>query len=464
MRLIRPISFAVTAAVAVAACADSELPTSPSATAITPAYSPLYSGLSRYTSFGFEPIIPSTGDAACLDRGSIVNDPTNEPFELPEGYEQFVIGRQSQLTTANAEVNFDMLTVNETGPQKGRYLFRTHEVSPFAALSVVDLQTGQNRLLVEREDWESFDGLVWTPWGTILMAEEEVVQSFRDPDYPNIERGLVYEFFPATGKVVARPAIGARSHEGLRFDKQGNLYGISESRGIQNAGQPGQSGAIFKFVPNRRGDLSSGKLYALKVESGREGLARWVKLDVDPVTFDSDAAAQAVGATGWDRPEDVTFGPSVRKSGKDVQVLYVAVTESSDRAVNSGLVLKIETYGDYANVSNYVLPGVNVDNEVTNPFATDAGTGFDDPDNLAMGPNGELYITEDDSPSDIWVATGSGPMAGKVELFARLRDCGAESTGVYFSPDGKTLFVNSQHAALNGGDDLTIAIRRKHGR
>jgi hypothetical protein len=419
---------------------------------------PALAQLSGSGSFQFEPITPPTGAAACLAGTQA------EPLFLPAGYTQEIIGRQSDLVTMNSEVNFDMITLNETGPQAGRYLYRTHEVEPYAALSRIDLWTGQSEMVAERQDWESFDGLVWTPWGTILMAEEQILQApgLRDPDYPAIERGLVYEYFPATGAVVARPAIGARSHEGLRFDPQGNLYGISESRGIREAGQPGQSGGIFKFVPDRRGDLSSGTLYALKVMDGatRTGAAEWIKLTLDPVTFDSDAAAQAVGATGWDRPEDIEIGLSTGNSRGGNGIMYVAVTESSNLARNNGLVLKIELNGDRAVVSNYVEPGVNVAGEA----GGDAGTGFDDPDNLALAPNGDLYISEDDAPSDIWVARGQGAVASTVQHFARLLDCEAESTGIYFSRNGQTLWVNSQHADLNGGDDLTLAITRLRGR
>lgn len=413
-------------------------------TAVEPT-SGVLANVSANSSFAFTPIVPLTGAQACLDPST----PQNQPLQLPTGFTQTIISRQSDVVTTNGEVNFDMLTLNETGPKAGRYLYRTHEVSPFAGLSRIDLETLKSELVVERQDWESFDGLVWTPWGTILMAEEEIVASFRDPDYPNIERGLIYEYFPQTGNVVARPAVGARSHEGLRFDAQGNLYGISESRGIQNIGQPGESGALFKFVPDKPGDLSSGKLYALRVLNGRTGRAVWELLDLDPVTFDSDAAAQAVGATGWDRPEDIEI------SNKGGTIMYVAVTESSDLSQNNGLVLKVTMDGDKAFVSNYVEPGVNVAVE----SGGDSGTGFDDPDNLVLAPNGDLYITEDDSPSDIWVARGSGRVASAVVTFARLLDCGAESTGIYFGPNARTLWLNSQHAALNNGEDLTIAIK-----
>lgn len=442
-------TFALLAVAAFTAACDEPTPTSLAADA---------SALARVAgsgSFRFEPISPLVGAAACLDPATA----QSEPFQLPAGFAQTIIGRQSDLATSNAEVNFDMLTLNETGPEAGRYLYRTHEVRPWAALSRIDLWTGENELLVERSDWESFDGLVWTPWGTLLMAEERIVQSERDPDYPAIERGLVYEYFPESGEVVARPAVGARSHEGLRFDAQGNLYGISESRGLKNAGAPGESGAIFRFVPDRRGDLSAGRLYALRVLSGRTGPAVWEPLDLDPATFDSDAAAQAVGATAWDRPEDVEIATSTGNARGGNSIMYVAVTESSDLLQDNGLVLRIELKGDEAYVSNYVEPGVNVAVEA----GGDSGTGFDDPDNLALAPNGDLYITEDDAPSDVWVARGNGQVASQVELFSRLLDCSAEATGIYFARDGQTLWVNSQHAGLNGGDDLTLAITRVHG-
>jgi secreted PhoX family phosphatase len=115
-------------------------------------------------------------------------------------------------------------------------------------------------------------------------------------------------------------------------------------------------------------------------------------------------------------------------------------------------------------VSNYVEPGVTVMPEMGDPFGSDAGFGFDDPDNVALAPNGDLYITEDDSPSDIWVARGLGEVADEVEVFTRLLDGNAETTGIYFDRNGQTLWVNSQHAGLNGGDDLTVAITRNRGR
>ena len=127
-------------------------------------------------------------------------------------------------------------------------------------MTVTDLMTGVTSLVDQQSHYESLDGIVWTPWHTLLFAEEKIVASFDDPRVPNAVGGLVYEYDPRTGVTTPRPAVGVRSHEGLRFDAQGNLYGISESTPGQNG-----SGAIYKFVPDRRGDLSSGQLYVLKV-------------------------------------------------------------------------------------------------------------------------------------------------------------------------------------------------------
>ncbi len=207
----------------------------------------------------FTPLASST---QCTSGG----DPA-APLTLPAGYSETVIASEPDYLDVP-----DMQTLNETGPFAGRFLYRTHELGGNAGVSVTDLRTGETHVLVRRADWEALDGIVWTPWGTILFAEERTVASRPDPDFPAATAGLMYELDPETAQVTARPAIGSRSHEGMRFDPQGNLYGISETN----------PGALFKFVPDRRGDLSAGQLYALKVVNDPgdgTGQAVWVPLD-----------------------------------------------------------------------------------------------------------------------------------------------------------------------------------------
>jgi secreted PhoX family phosphatase len=78
------------------------------------------------------------------------------------------------------------------------------------------------------------------------------------------------------------------------------------------------------------------------------------------------------------------------------------------------------------------------------------------PDHLALDAQGNLYITEDNGPGDIWVAhAGDG---GAIERFASLSDCSAEPTGIYFDNGSHTLYVNVQHAGGPLSNDLTVAI------
>ena len=96
-------------------------------------------------------------------------------------------------------------------------------------------------------------------------------------------------------------------------------------------------------------------------------------------------------------------------------------------------------------VSDYVRAGVN------------APADFENPDNLALDKNGNLYIAEDEdvphAGNDIWVAVpsnGDNRTAAVTVRFASLYDCVAEPTGIYFDKAGARLFVTVQH---RGGPD-----------
>lgn len=401
----------------------------------------------------FSKFKPLPASAACTVPGG---NP-EQPFVLPKDYNQDVFAAEPQFPDLP-----DMNTVNETGPQAGRYIYRPHETSSNGAVSVTDLKTKDPKktwILAQRADWERLDGIVWTPWKTILTAEETDIAKLRDPEVPQAVAGLVYEIDPKTGKAVPRPAVGSRSHEGLRFDSKGNLYGISETNRQANSKyQEGPGGFIYKFVPDKKGDLSSGQLYALKItkDAGdRTGGAEWIPLDREAVKVDSDAAAAAAGATGYDRPEDVEIATST--GGGPAYIMYVAIT-GEDRVLGIDLM----NYKNQAYVYDFVKAGMNAP----------AGD-FDSPDNLALDKAGNLFITEDPGGKypaktkgdDIWTAMyqgGKHKPAESVQRFASLTDCDAEPTGVYFSLDGKTLYVNVQH---RGGDtrDLAVAITKQRG-
>jgi hypothetical protein len=413
-------------------------------------------------------------------------DIATTPYVIPQGYVQSIVSDERNLDIYVANDWNDMNTVNETGKHAGRYLYRTHEVRPAAfgddlnsvrndggsggAVSVVDLKTGIAKEVVGRADWEAVDGIVWTPWHTILFAEEAGTSARPDPDVPNATSGLVYELKldrrdPTSAEsVTVRPMLGALAHEGIETDAEGNVYVIDEDR----------KGSIYKFVPENYGDLSSGQLYALKVMNGaKTGAAEWVALDMTQAQIKANVAATAVGATEYCRPEDLERIGST---------LYVALTcEDVDNPANTsgknaagyavGAVLAVDL-GEQPAAEYAVASGKNTAFEVQ-PGATTAGvTGFAKVDNLARSADGKLWMVEDNDFSDIWVfdprskdANGDGYKDG-VYLFASLKDKPAEGTGIYFGKDPDTLFVNVQHSGT--GNDKTMAItkvqQKRHAR
>lgn len=367
----------------------------------------------------FEPIAGSAYSQMSTDWG--------EPLVAPEGFAQELVADETVLNIYDGTTDdlTDMNTVNETGRQAGRYLYRTHERGEDGAVSVVDLKTGEAMVIAQRSDWSRLDGLRWTPWGTLLFAEEtaggRLFEAFLDPKDPTI-----------ITRIEERREVGILRHEGIEAIADGTVFVIDELRG----------GSIYKFEPTTRGDLSDGQLYALKLTGltdaeqtwdeatyrDKVGPFEWVALDMDQVVVDGDAAANAVNATEFGRPEDVEVIGST---------LYVNNT-SEDRTVAIDLNKHVLT--------SFVEAGVNVPVE-----DRDVGvTGFNSPDNLAQGPDGRLWIVEDNFASDIWVVGEDNDHDGsadKVELFASLKDPGAEISGIYFGKDPKTLFFNVQHPA-----------------
>jgi secreted PhoX family phosphatase len=355
------------------------------------------------------------------------------PYLVPEGFTQTLVHDETVLDVyPGTDDLHDMNTQNETGIQAGRYLYNTHEVDSNGAVTVTDLKTGVATVIAQRADWEHLDGIRWTPWGSLLITEET-------------SQGKVFELFFAKNdsttveRIEERTELGALRHEGIDVADDGSVIVIDELNG----------GSIFKFVPTVRGDLSEGQLHALKITgltdaaqkwnpatfTEKVGAFEWVALDQAQVRVDADAAADEVGATEFGRPEDVEI------IGK---TLYVANT-SEERVIAIDL--------SKLTVSSFVEAGVNV------PVEDKAAgvSGFNNPDNLAEGPDGALWITEDNNFSDIFRAGKDRDHDGasdNVELFASLTDEGAETTGIYFGKNPKELFASVQHPDKDLADGI----------
>lgn len=402
----------------------------------------------RDNRFNFKPI-DSSANAADWNAAA--------PWKLPEGYTQTIVSDETDLNIYDGGRDdwHDMNTVNETGPMAGRFMYRTHELRypdnqpEGGSLSVLDLHTGETTLLAQDPGYNALDGIRWSPWGTIVFAEETAAGRFFEIE---LNDDLV------TAKVIHdRPAVGRLAHEGIDFDADGNVYVVDEHRG-RSVGCDGIipcGGGVYKFVPETYGDLSAGSLYVLKV-SGPDGTGQgeWA----GPIDADNARIAGTIaGGQSYQRPEDLEVINGV---------LYVAVTEGprdeTGKELYEGRVISIDL--DSMAVRNFVKADVNVAVEIGKPGEAGHQSGFDSVDNLAEAPNGDLIMIEDNSPSDIWFAstqTNDFGASEDVRLFASLTDPGAEGTGIYFSPlDEKTLYVNVQHSAADDGD-ATWAITRK---
>lgn len=359
------------------------------------------------------------------------------PYILPAGYTQTLVKDETALDVyPGTDDLHDMNTQNETGKSAGRYMYNTYEVNSGGSVAVTDLVTGDTKVLAQDSDWgfdwNRLDGIRWTQWGTLLIDEETA-------------GGHVYEIFfakndPTTAvDVVERTAVGSLRHEGIDVGADGSVYVIDELNG----------GSIYRFVPDHRGDLSSGQLYALKLtglsDAGQAwssatydqkvGAFEWVAIDQELAEVDGDAASNAVSATEYGRPEDLEIIG---------QTLYVANT-SEDRVIAIDLRRQV--------VSTFVEAGLNVPVE----DAASGVTGFNSPDNLAEGPDGALWIVEDNDYSDIYRASKDldhDGAADSVELFGSLTDEGAETTGIYFGKDPRVMYVTVQHPDKDLADGI----------
>jgi len=316
------------------------------------------------------------------------------------------------------------------------------------------------------------DPCTWTPWGSIIFGEETTGGRFFECTNPLDPTGPFH--------VVWHDSIPAVRHEGMRIDSQGTLYYIDESN----------TGCIYKFVPTTYGDLSSGQSFVLSVDSyandpnanpaenfnstanrltTREGMATWVPLtDVNnqpltptnPFTYvtvtSGQLAADEVFGTPFGRPEDLDIGTLANGN----ECVYVALT-SENRVLSiellSGTTCMVRDFCNYDTIN--LATGADVNPTQQDPFTSpgsDPDDNFDDPDNLTIGPDGAVYILEDETPGDIWKAVdvdGDG-VAEHMAIFMSLATTGSEPTGLIFDPNNPYRAIcNIQHPA-SGNDAL----------
>ena len=426
----------------------------------------------------FTPLTASAGPTADESHPITLGNPDFE--------QESVADRMTQLAEGAPNTGaWDMITSNESGPHKGRYLFTVFETGQ-AGIQRTDLRSGTTDTI-----WNSpvggghvsFDPSYWTPWGTLIVGEESWCDNptgctenpygrlfeLKNP----IDAAPIFNPLTAASNINAdfahQNAIPRTSHEGMGFDKDGNFYFIDELNG----------GNLYKFVSEgRRGKGTSGKAdffaagqsFVLRVGDGltpnATGRFTWV-----PFTDESGAAlpgaltitdpngVKSVDArnttnlapfkgTDYQRPEDMQMQ---RLHGDEA--LYVTTTSTHE-------VYRLDL--ERNRISVFVDR-----NTIDLATGLPVGSAFNSPDNLAIDHDGNIYIVEDrggGSDNDIWFAydrNEDGDLNDPGEGIGRWASngtVGSEFTGMYFdTTDRRRAWVNIQHPA--SGNDRTIEIR-----
>ncbi len=326
------------------------------------------------------------------------------------------------------------------------------------SVQAIDLISGEVTTIVR--GMRSCDGIRLTSWGTILATEERSdggayeIMDVLNTNATISDRATGANDDPA--HVVKRTALPMISWEGLTVLDSGVVIAGDEWRPGTDADDK-DGGAMFKFVPeNPRSDsgvisdlaqspLAAGSVYAMQVSckdskqqfgQGCEiGNAGWVSVTAENARDDADAA----GATGYYRPEDLHRDPAYDGTG----VRFCWTNTGNEGAKN------------YAEVmcgvdSDPLLADSDTRSVVVNRFV-EGDSDFNSFDNLAFQPGtGNLYVIEDHPHGDIFACLPDGKdrdikSDGCVKVLS-VKDATAEPTGFGFSADGKTAYLSIQHS------------------
>jgi secreted PhoX family phosphatase len=370
-----------------------------------------------------------------------------------------------------------------------------------------------------------------TPWGTYLSAEENFHGYFSgkaegtleernhrrygvpgsayqwarhhdrfdvrvEPNEPN-RFGWIVEIDPydPSSTPIKRTALGRTKHEGAE-----SIVNV-DGRVVVYSGDDERFEYVYKFVSDGRVEpgnraanlrlLDSGTLFVARFDE--DGTATWLPLvwGTGPLTpeqgFVSQAdvliearrAADLLGATPMDRPEDVEPDPV---SGR----VYVILTNNEGRRAGDAnarrrpnranprpenhwghIIEMVPPGGDHAALKfgwDVLVRGGDPRQQsvgaLFNPATSTSGW-FACPDNCAVDGRGRLWIATDQGTAwkkasgtadGLWALETQGERRGTGRMFFRV-PVGAEMCGPVLTPDDTTLFLAVQHPATDGVKD-----------
>ncbi len=369
----------------------------------------------------------------------------------------------------------------------------------------------------------------YTPWGTVLTGEENFQQYFAnlaqlpedDPIRLAHERyGLTEEaserrweeFYPRFD-VTQEPNEPFRFGWIVEFDpydpnstpKKRTALGRNKNEGATSAVAPGGQVAFYngdderfdyayKFVtagafnPDDRAAnvdlMDEGTLYVGLFND--DGTGEWLPITFGegPLTEENGFASQGdvlamtrqaadlLGATKMDRPEDFETNPVTGK-------VYLVCTNNSNRVLDevdnanprpnnfAGHIIEItETGNDHAGTTFaweiFILAGDTAESGTWYGGGDDVSP-FAAPDNIAFDTVGNIWISTDGLPNNLpgndglFVAATEGEERGMSRQFFSTV-LGAECSGPEFNPDNSALFVSIQHPGEGGTVEEPVSL------
>lgn len=288
-----------------------------------------------------------------------------------------------------------------------------------------------------------------TPWNSWITCEETQLRAGRHGEiFADKDHGYNFEVpANATGLVPAKPltAMGRFRHEAVAVDERSGIIYQTEDR---------DDGLIYRFIPEKPGQLSAGgRLQALKLkENSYRDTRNWRKSDGKKFELRRQFACEWIDMEDVTSPED-----DLRNRGQKAGAAKFARGEGMWRG-SDGIYFACTNGGrrKKGQIWRYIPgPAEGTPAEASQPgrlelfIEPNDGTLIENADNLTMAPWGDLIVCEDRS-GEVIRLVGVTP-AGKFYTLAN-NHLRSELAGACFSPDGTTLFVNIQ------GPGLTLAI------
>jgi hypothetical protein len=263
---------------------------------------------------------------------TVLTQSTNEAKKTEPDKNTYLVLPKGQ---PGADPNYDYGT---------HFLYQGHESGAPGYITRINLDADQAHRVTLLATTETggkalpdFDGSTWDPFARRLLFTAEA---------SGTTGGVWAATLGYPSQVVdVSGALGRGGYEGIQADSAGNLWIVEDSGGTSgavstHAKQP--NSFVYRFVPDKPGDLANGKLQALQVASNRTGTpivfhagqaeaditspdtldlhtpgtefkTRWVTIHDTAtdgnVPFSANALGKAAGATPFKRPENGVFQP-----------------------------------------------------------------------------------------------------------------------------------------------------------